>query len=158
MITVNDIIADVTAREGAIFGGYIRDIIAGENPSDIDVQFATQSQAENFILSISRRCYIMVVKPERFYNEGYTASNVDRILFNRAIGITHIDVFVGPFPNVKDYDVNMLVQQGKQLFSRHSDPILETISNIKRKQCRELCPIPQRRQRMKEKGWVILTA
>lgn len=153
--SVSDILSLAFFKGGKVFGGYLRDTIAGEDLSDVDVFFPDKEKAIGFILRLSEKMPISLETKESRYH--YSQWKVQNSIIN-------IDV-VGGFPwslveGIKlDFDVNTLVYDGVNLSVGipNGGTVLGIIDNIKVKCCKRLPGCTDKRlEKMLAKGWTLV--
>lgn len=153
----SDLEALVFGNHGTIFGGYVRDTIAGVEPSDMDV-LMSRANRERFIAEL-----INTGKPVTFVSHG----NKDRYYYRFAFSRIKVDFEGMAFDLVVgdnwgkglDFDVNglKLTQRGNGLSCCAGLNIGEVLRNISRKQARRMKGCSEERlERMVAKGWRIL--
>lgn len=172
-------IIDLTLEhEGIVFGGYLRDMISGDEPSDIDIMFSRFSDYQCFLQELFQMAYCKIedrtVKEGEREKIGYTINGrFYRIHFSAAdlshTGVSYIDVVIptGSGDFLPDADVNQLALTPAGLKIRsmvngylcscgeEELDLFTVIDNIHKKQVKffDLCP-QSRREKMLCMGYV----
>ena len=136
---------------GYIWGGYVRDLIAGDSPHDIDVAISDDYVQEFYAELVSF---------------GYEPGP-DQHTWNHSGGLISIDVIENDSEAHDqqlidigapiDFDVNCLAYDGQYLFfwtGSTTDP-LEIVEAIQRRVATAVNPTPQRVTKMLGKGYTI---
>lgn len=145
------IIKLASSCDGMVFGGYLRDVISGETPKDMDIWFRSNTDIQQFIIDMAMLCSIRLEKVENT-EYGY-GSFIHYRLYCDYMSLEHIDLVVrGEWHNL-DVDVNMLYLFRGELRAYHGD-ILDILANIGKKQFKRLPHCTNNRQaKMVAKGW-----
>ena len=142
--------------KGVVFGGYIRDMIANLQPTDIDVVLPsdTFSAFLNVLTAYGYTSYEM--QETGFYlfkKEGHLNVEVGSCQDSSTSGI-----WIGP-EAVPDFDVNLLAYDGIKLYNwvnPDAGDIFQIISNIHKRQAVAYEPGEDRVLKMRRKGYTIL--
>lgn len=69
----NEMLQLALRHDGAVFGGYLRDLVSGLTPppSDVDVWFPTAEQAGHFVLDVATNRPVKLSRKYRKGEEGY---------------------------------------------------------------------------------------
>lgn len=149
---INDIIGSVQQSFGIIYGGFVRDIIAGNIPKDMDIRFANEAHMNNFTALLKTKYITKIKKCKR----GYATQKL--VIKSNGKSIFTIDMHVSNEQmEIPDYDVNGLYYNGTQLFAFNGNFLDSIVSNIKAKCCIEVKKeIPTHREKkMLNKGYTI---
>lgn len=153
---INDIIKIATECRGLVFGGYLRDIIAGKTPKDLDLWFKNKKDAQKFIAEIaehSESAFSTRLELQKTNEEGFEHLR----LFNNEMTLTHIDIIIKHDWMKEDIDINMLYLEDGQIKAWRGD-VMDIIHNIYHKQFVpfENCE-PERIITFISRGWINKT-
>ena len=143
-------------HHGVVFGGYVRDQIAGVIPTDIDA--VTPKDTYNQVCAeLVEAGYI----DEGLQDNGsklFTKANFLSVELMKCDDLSTDEVFIGP-EAVPDFDVNTLAYDGVKMYN-WVDPsgrdIFSIIRNIRDRKARNLEAAPDRITKMEEKGYKIV--
>ena len=129
--TDKSIIQLIFDYDGIIYGGYLRDVIAGEEPTDIDV-IIYKKDYEEFVYKLERKGYRFdsYIESHNIYTYSKTFSRDIQFHFFEDGDDGFIDAY-----QTADCDVNCLAYDGNKLFNkRHPNAsISKILSNIRNK-------------------------
>lgn len=140
--------------KGSVFGGYLRDLIANENPKDINV-IISEKYFNEFNFHLTKENF-----SSYFYENGTISYEKDNHRLIHVI-LTDYEPEQTPLtPNLKpDFDVNLLAFNGTAFYNWH-DPTEEIdgiIEAIKTRTATQLSKISEEMKiSMKEKGYEII--
>jgi hypothetical protein len=161
MTTLQDIEKVIFATDCMIFGGYVRDMLVGDPPNDIDVWVPNKESIQKIVYGLARETPI---KLDTTVEETYPHLRV----LTPELEVAHIDLVTpdslgenslgeeGHFP---DANVNRLVysQHGIQVNRSYCPQIwnlMEVLSDIRNKVYRaEFGMDVKRHTKLQEKGW-----
>jgi hypothetical protein len=168
-----EIIIEASVFGGVVYGGYVRDLLAGDGPSDIDIRFPNDNAAQQFVLGL---CKCRVIKVVEVLNSGYVEFDqrhrhwkveIDPVLGFCNDETLSIDVTVGQSDNA-DFDVNQLELTNNRLgkgnlisFGRLSfNEIPAVMKHIRERKFSILPTIreskrAERVKKMLDKGWTL---
>jgi len=148
--------------DGSIFGGYLRDSIAGETPSDIDVAML-EKMFGYFIVGMTKLGYTAIpttdngehwlFEPNKLSSE--QKIKVEVILYPD----TDIGLLLGPTCD-PDFTVNTLAFDGRELYlwcdnDEFSITVSSVIEDIKNKESRRLIADEERETKLIRRGYLI---
>ena len=150
----------IFANKGVVFGGYLRDLISGDDPHDIDA-VVPEANWDKFKQDMADEGFNMITplskyEPSIFEKEGELTVEV-------IIGEDPPDFeWLGPSAD-PDFDVNLLAYNGTKMYNWMSldhDPELDVliiISSIRKKQTLQFRNAEEDRvNKMKNKGYTII--
>ena len=147
-------IAIVLAHRGAIFGGYIRDCLAGDTPNDIDI-VVPETDADDMLARLSD------IYPNRLYEDDSYHLTGDGLTPLEIITTDDdpSDTIIGPCPD-PDVDVNCLVyskEHGLCDWVWGGVPAEAVLANIKAKRCRRFDTCSEERlKKIIAKGYSLM--
>jgi len=152
----NNVFTILYRHKGVVYGGYVRDMIAGLPPKDIDVVLP-QDTYDAFILELEEIGYVMQGEQDNqaalFTKDGFL--DVEVISCEDS---SQDDVFIGPAA-APDFDVNTLAYDGVKLYN-WVDPagmdLFTIISHIQKREAKSLEPGEDRIEKIKAKGYTII--
>ena len=156
MTTLQNIEKVIFATDCMIFGGYVRDMLVGDPPNDIDVWVPNRESIQKIVYGLARET---PVKLDTTVEEAYPHFRV----LTPELEVAHIDLVTpdsleenGHFP---DANVNRLVYgRGGIQVNRSYCPkewdLMEVLSDIRNKVYRaEFGMDVKRHTKLQEKGW-----
>lgn len=171
----------VLRHDGAVFGGYVRDLLCGMEPSDLDVWFQTEAARDAFVMAVARVSKISVATREGEVDESYGVnrgfSKVAVTVWAEPANLTmelvvHADSPIGEYwdshsqepKTMADFDVNLLMlnRHGLSKVTRNFStwesfidmPLIEIVQRAVKKQMVEINTTGNRREKMLAKGFV----
>lgn len=149
----NQLVEDVVRSFGNriyIFGGYVRDLVAGIEPNDIDIWVPNSDTKERFILELARRTPVQIMT-------GFSAYQTVSLSVPE-LGVDHIDITL---MNDMRPDVNVnrlhLLPMGNILRAAEGYDIFQIIQDIHNRNFRSEVGISSlRRGKLLNKGWTEL--
>ena len=175
-MSIDNIVHWVLDSGGKVFGGFLRDMIAGEAPTDLDVLFSNEDKFSSFLRKMIAAGFFVrsedssSQRSNEFIYEEYPMDATHYRVFFQSLDckkgdkIEKIDIVIpygpGYIPeeevNILDVDVNQLVLTNTGLRCRQDMSVFGIISNIKN---REMEVLPgcrsARLKKMKEKGYKV---
>lgn len=140
-------------NKGVVYGGYLRDIIAGDKPNDIDVVLF-EDKLDSFLEATIKLGYTKTIK-----DDGLIVLTKANCLKVEAFadGKSTDDVTLGASCD-PDYSVNLLTTNGKELYSwvDAQGSVTDIISNILARVAVEMAPSGDRVKKMESKGYKIV--
>jgi len=140
---------------GAIYGGYLRDVIAGVEPKDIDAVIP-QIYESDFLRDLTKLGFTLSENPE---NETFLARKPG----HRDVEIYFVeddpnDTLIGPV-SAPDFDVNLLALNDNGFISdwtNPGNPITDILDHIRNRVAVRLEATPEREAKMRAKGYQII--
>lgn len=149
------LVRELFVQKGALYGGYLRDVIAGDEPTDLDVVLSEKGYGIYFIK------YLLANNYRLEYNQNDTivarkpgARNVEMIF----VEDDPEEVILGPEAS-PDFDVNLLVLNADGVlrdWTGERIDLTEIFENIATRRAVSLEPGPNRIEKMMQKGYAIL--
>jgi hypothetical protein len=168
---MDQIIKIVFACNGFVFGGYVRDMLYGCSPKDIDC-YIPPDQHNAFWMALLNRfksftvervdSYGRLVGDAPFFSHQMFLQRLVVVLFDLRKGMpehVHVDVVDSPNPDlVPDFDVNMLKMDRNGIgVMNNRVNILTVLANIRSKQAAMFPTCSSyRRRKMENRGWKVL--
>ena len=123
----SEIIEAAFMHDGEIFGGYVRDLIAGEAPKDIDIKFKNSEDAFKFISHISLDEPVQLFHDLRnmksrqtsWENRYYGVDVYKLQVTNPMMRTLLVDVVIGSPWEHADLDVNTLCMNHDRIYKGH---------------------------------------
>lgn len=143
-------------HKGVVYGGYVRDMIAGVQPRDIDVVLPADMW-EGFMKELLEAGYVC---------KGYQVNNSTLFTKDGFLDVeayacednSDENVFIGP-EACPDFDVNTLAYDGARMYN-WVDPtgmnIFTIIRNIQNREAKRIEPEDDRVEKMISKGYKII--
>jgi hypothetical protein len=156
----NNALTILYRHKGAVYGGYIRDMIAGVFPKDIDVVLPKDTLSA-FWKDLERAGYVSQgLQPNGailFKKDGFL--DVEAVSCDdTCLDIVNDGVFIGP-EGTPDFDVNTLAYDGTKMYN-WVDPgagdLLTIIMHIQKREAETLDPGEDRIEKIKKKGYTII--
>lgn len=152
-----DELVRLICKNGYIFGGYVRDLLCGDSPSDIDCVIRSEKQflcfEQELVNTFGPFTTIRVGGYEDL--DGYDL-NLRRLL----VGEKSIQVDVIDRQPFLDFDVNSLMLSKNGIFVSycHQNSFNSVVHNIMNKRAKIYSyDVPEHRiEKMKKKGWEII--
>jgi hypothetical protein len=103
-ITYNEIAKIVFSLRGVIFGGYVRDLLAGVEPKDMDIRFKKYDDIKDFLFLLLRSGEAITLNSETEYSAAYGRC----IHYKVTVGSLSLDCLDRPVAKPLDFNVNGL--------------------------------------------------
>lgn len=162
-IEVKQIIEIALRHNGIVFGGFLRDKIAGNKPRDLDLFFSEEKAVHAFTFELMENApWRRAIVAKGYYNGMQCAVTHHRLISPHMTEVEYIDVLYSshgvqklPWAYRRDADVNMLWRDRRGLYVYGSDlDLFEIIRNCQTKQFVELSGMTEkRRQKLLAAGW-----
>lgn len=145
-------------RKGSVFGGWLRDVIAGDTPKDVDVVLST-AYAKDFIDGMHKLGYIS----QQTSVDELTSTRIFTKPDTLPVEMIEMDddpdeILLGPAPD-PDFDVNLLAWNGKLVYNwMDPDPfnISDVVKHIQARQAVPIMPSETRMEKIMARGYTIL--
>lgn len=151
-----EIVREVLRKRGAIYGGYLRDVIAGEEPNDIDIILSELRYGLEFIKYLLSKGYQLDYEGK---NDTIIATKSGaRKLELAFVEDSPDEVLIGPVSG-PDFDVNLLLLGEDGVLRNWMDPnedIIEIIENITSRRAVRIEADRDRIRKMSQKGYTIV--
>ena len=156
MNNYKEIVKLINRNHGFVFGGYVRDMLIGVQPTDVDCSFPSITAERHFKSDLlSRFGSFKTLRVDEYYYAGYF--NLERIVVSPSAALPiQIDIVNRPV-FLPDFDVNMLKLYGGCLRPMYWLTVEGILDNIVHRKAKRLSFCSDKRaEKMEAKGWTII--